>query len=197
MNLSLILILGCHRATLWAFAPKPEALGMNLISECSWPSKQLSKFLIISLKRSPSPTAAGGTGEATGVGMVRDAGQMGKELDDHSSDAGVRTDAASSLSEPGPSSSDSSLYESVPSASDSSPSVSVSTIGSEVPQYLFCEGRVSDGAEIKMMNRRQGGLRDSGEVESDGEVVECGEATLVSDALMGSDSSSVCGVAGV
>ncbi|GJR31620.1 putative reverse transcriptase domain-containing protein [Tanacetum coccineum] len=113
-----------------------------------------------------------------GVGMVRDAGETSKEPDDH-------LDAASSLSGLGPSSSDSSLTEPVPSASNSSPSVSVSTIGSEVPQYLFHEGRVEDDVG----DADKEGVSDSGEVESDGEVVECGEAILVSDASIGSDSS--------
>ncbi|GJT02781.1 hypothetical protein Tco_0823950 [Tanacetum coccineum] len=38
---------------------------------------------------SPSPTAGAGTGEAIGVGMVRDTGETSKEPDDHLGDAGV------------------------------------------------------------------------------------------------------------
>ncbi|GKA77809.1 hypothetical protein Tco_0784346 [Tanacetum coccineum] len=113
----------------------------------------------------PRPPVAAGvvTGEATGDGIVRDAGETSKEPDDHLGDAGgylltkarrlaalylkprgssavvssTRTacyccsGAASSPSEPGPSSFDSSLPKPAPSASDSPSSVSVSNIGSE------------------------------------------------------------------
>nr|GEU45363.1 hypothetical protein [Tanacetum cinerariifolium] len=120
-------------------------------------------------KMSPSPTAGVGTGEVTGVGMVRDASEIGKEPDEHpaapypkpkGSSAAVSStrtaccycssDAASSLSEPGPSSSDSSLFEPVPLASDLSPSVSVSNIDLKVPRYLFRKGRVGDDAGMLM-----------------------------------------------
>ncbi|GJZ46625.1 hypothetical protein Tco_0594221 [Tanacetum coccineum] len=45
-------------------------------------------------KMSPLPTAAAGTGEAMGVGMVKDAGEMGKEPDDHSGNQGVVVSSA-------------------------------------------------------------------------------------------------------
>ncbi|GJS56833.1 hypothetical protein Tco_0651617 [Tanacetum coccineum] len=104
------------------------------------------------------------TGEAKGDGIVRDAGETGKEPDDQSgSFADSRARRLASLY-PKPKGSStvvssirtayccwplgaaSSLFEPRPSSSDSSLSVLLSNIGSEVPRYLFHIGRVGDDA---------------------------------------------------
>nr|GEU49419.1 hypothetical protein [Tanacetum cinerariifolium] len=130
-------------------------------------------------------------GEATGDGTIKDVDETCREQDDHSGDAGpppilnpkahprmypqpkMPTTANPEMQHPHSLSRD--PRPPTPHSLSQcpwplTPSVSVSSIGLEV--------------------------RDNGEVDSDGEVVECGKAALVSDASIGSDSSSVCGVAG-
>ncbi|GKB56789.1 hypothetical protein Tco_0912975, partial [Tanacetum coccineum] len=160
------------------------------------------------------------TGEATGDGIVRDAGEIGSatcwsstdlELCPTSNVLRVVSSASSrarclSVPYPKPKGSSvvvpstgtaycrssyaaSSLSESVLSSSKSS--LSMSAMSSDVPRYLFRGGRAGDtpGGDDDGVGVSQEG--DSGEVESDGEAV------LVSDASMGSDSSSEYGVSGV
>ncbi|GKB04886.1 hypothetical protein Tco_0833081 [Tanacetum coccineum] len=142
-------------------------------------------------KMSPSPTAVAGTGEAIGVGMVKDAGEISKEPDDHSGNLGVVVSSvvwARRLAAPYPKPKGSSAAVSSTGTARCYCSLdAASSLSEPGPSSSYFSLSVFDSCHLVTLAEIPG---NNGKVEDDGEIMECGEAILVSDASMGSDSSS-------
>ncbi|GKE84922.1 hypothetical protein Tco_1558664, partial [Tanacetum coccineum] len=156
-----------------------------------------------------SSSVAAGAGEAISEGIT---GETSGDSRNHSGDDGVLTDDGGVWTGAGEALTVSSSSESVFSSFNSILFVSISVISSEVPMYLFCEGRVDD--DVGMIMKKGSCKRiytfygtknvigpsprsawlssqgDDGEVRSAGGVGEGDEVTLVSQVSKDSDSSS-------